>query len=236
MEQPKYVNESNYQKGKKTLKIIGITIIIIGLLIGGALIFHGINTMNKKNEENKENEILNEQKLSVLKSELNILEQELETLQINLSKAEIEKQKIFVEDQGFSDRYYQKEEEINQLNKERFSKMKEKNNKETEIWELENNFGSFSSLSNTSTGLFSIFPGVFVIIASLIIGGSILLAVHQRNILAWQVQSVLPVAEETIEKVSPTIKKVGEELSPLYGTIAKEITKGIKEGIKDEEK
>ena len=49
-------------------------------------------------------------------------------------------------------------------------------------------------------------------------------------------QSVLPVAEETIEKVTPTIKKVGEELSPLYGTIAKEITKGIKEGIKDEEK
>ena len=61
----------------------------------------------------------------------------------------------------------------------------------------------------------------------------------RREIAAFSVQQVMPVAQEGIEKMAPTFGKVGGELAknmaPVYGEIAKEISKGIKEGLKDEE-
>ena len=68
---------------------------------------------------------------------------------------------------------------------------------------------------------------------------SIYLFAKRREILAFQAQQIMPVAQEGIEKVAPTIGKAGasiaKEMAPAYGSVAKEIAKGIKEGIKDEE-
>jgi len=230
----KYLNEENYQKGKNGLKIAGILVITLGILIGGLLIFNGISKNNENKKQQDQYEIEKQEKLLILKQELNQLEQEMEQLESNLRTSQNELQKIFSQDKGYSDRYYEQKEIVEQLSSDISKKNSEKIEKNSEIWKLENNFGN--RFTNKNDGLFSILPGVFVIIAFLMIGGSILLTAHQRNILAWQVQSVLPVAEETIETVTPTIKKVGEELSPLYGNIAKEITKGIKEGLKDDNK
>ena len=230
----KYLNEENYQKGKKGLKTAGILVITLGILIGGFLIFNGISKNNENKKQQDQYEIEKQEKLLILKQELNNLEQEMEEMESNLRTSQNELQKIFSQDNGFSDRYYEQKEIVEQLSSDISKKNSEKIKKNSEIWKLENNFGNH--FTNKNDGLFSILPGVFVIISSLMIGGSILLTAHQRNILAWQVQSVLPVAEETIETVTPTIKKVGEELSPLYGNIAKEITKGIKEGLKDDNK
>lgn len=47
---------------------------------------------------------------------------------------------------------------------------------------------------------------------------------NQRKISAYMVQQGMPVAKESIEKISPSI-----------GVAAKEIAKGIKEGLKDDE-
>ena len=47
---------------------------------------------------------------------------------------------------------------------------------------------------------------------------------NQRNIAAYQAQQMRPVVQEGIEKISPSA-----------GVAAKEIAKGIKEGLKDEE-
>lgn len=230
----KYLNEENYQKGKNGLKTAGILVITLGILIGGLLIFNGISKNNENKKQQDQYEIEKQEKLLILKQELNQLEQEMEQLESDLRTSQNELQKIFSQDKGYSDRYYEQKEIVEQLSSDISKKNSEKIEKNSEIWKLENNFGNH--FTNKNEGLFSILPGVFVIIASLMIGGSILLTAHQRNILAWQVQSVLPVAEETIETVTPTIKKVGEELSPLYGNIAKEITKGIKEGLKDDNK
>ena len=47
----------------------------------------------------------------------------------------------------------------------------------------------------------------------------------------------MPVAQEGIEKMAPTIGKAGasiaKEMAPVYGEAAKEIAKGIKEGLKE---
>lgn len=46
----------------------------------------------------------------------------------------------------------------------------------------------------------------------------------RREMTAFSAQQVMPVAQEGIDKMSPTI-----------GKAAKEITKGVKEGLKDDE-
>ena len=86
--------------------------------------------------------------------------------------------------------------------------------------------------------------GGFIIIASCMIAGSIYMTTRQREILAFHTQQVMPVAQEGIEKMAPTIGKAGasiaKEMAPAYGEMAKEISKGIKEGLskdsKDDEK
>lgn len=86
--------------------------------------------------------------------------------------------------------------------------------------------------------------GGFIIIASCMIAGSIYMTTKQREILAFHAQQVMPVAQEGMEKMAPTIGKTGasiaKEMAPAYGEVAKEISKGIKEGLskdsKDDEK
>ena len=86
--------------------------------------------------------------------------------------------------------------------------------------------------------------GGFIIIASCMIAGSIYMTTRQREILSFHTQQVMPVAQEGIEKMAPTIGKAGasiaKEMAPAYGEMAKEISKGIKEGLskdsKDDEK
>ena len=57
------------------------------------------------------------------------------------------------------------------------------------------------------------------------IGGIILFIAHRREIAAFTTQQVMPVAEEGIEKITPTV-------SNAAGEIAKGISKGIAEGKK----
>ena len=81
--------------------------------------------------------------------------------------------------------------------------------------------------------------GGFIIIASCMFAGSIYMTTKQREILAFHAQQVMPVAQEGIEKMAPTIGKAGasitKEMAPAYGEIAKEISKGIKEGLKNDD-
>ena len=53
-------------------------------------------------------------------------------------------------------------------------------------------------------------------------GGIVLIISHRRGIAAYTTQQVMPVAQEGINKMAPTI-----------GNAAKEIAKGIKEGINE---
>lgn len=66
--------------------------------------------------------------------------------------------------------------------------------------------------------------GGFILIASCMISGSIFMSTKQRELLAYHAQQIRPVAQEGIEKMAPSA-----------GVAAKEIAKGIKEGLKDDE-
>ena len=58
-----------------------------------------------------------------------------------------------------------------------------------------------------------------------IAGGVIFFIAHRREITAYTVQQVMPIAQEGIEKMTPTISKA-----------AGEIAKGVKQGLKEADK
>ena len=77
-------------------------------------------------------------------------------------------------------------------------------------------------------------------IASCMIGGFVFTISKRREMMAFSMQQVMPVAQEGMEKMEPTLSKVGsrmmKNMAPAYGEMAKEISKGIKEGLKEANK
>ena len=77
-----------------------------------------------------------------------------------------------------------------------------------------------AQMGRKSLGMFMLLPGIFITIVGCMIR---FIVGNQRNIMAYQAQQVMPIAQEGIEKMAPSI-----------GTAAKEIAKGIKEGMSDD--
>lgn len=71
-----------------------------------------------------------------------------------------------------------------------------------------------------SLGMFMLLPGIFITLVGCMIR---FIVGNQRNIMAYQAQQVMPLAQEGIEKMAPSM-----------GIAAKEISKGIKEGMSDD--
>lgn len=252
MEKKEYLNEERYQKNKKKLQTIAMCILIIGILIGGCIIATGAI---KTNEVKKENEKIVKQieqeyaaktrSTDQIQNDIDSLEQKIETVDSEVKALEIEQRKIFQED-GFSDRYDKKDTEIDNKRKER-SKLND------QLYEYEKELNAVKSGSNESKKKSEIYDktkdewqyrtlyavGGMIIFMSCSISGGIYMTTKRREIMAFQAQQVMPVAQEGMEKMAPSVAKVGkavaEEMAPAYGEIAKEIAKGVKEGMKDED-
>lgn len=130
---------------------------------------------------------------------------------------------------------------------------KQLNEKTAEINNLDNQFSDFKKNFDSHDNVPFYMFGAFIIVASGMIAFAIFMFTKQREILSFTTQQVMPVAKEGIEEIAPTIGKAGasiakeivptigkagasiaKEMAPVYGDIAKEISKGIKEGIKDD--
>jgi hypothetical protein len=261
-----HLNEKSYNKIKKGLITLAIIVFVLFASIGGFLISKGIgnktNIDKKYTEENRQIEINNLNKeLASKKAELSTRIIELNS-QIQPTVDRITQLKR-AEFNGFNDAYYAREDEISALEKQikpvsdqikemelcindntcSFSNDKDiKSIKEVneKIRDLEFYSAEHERNMRASEYIPYFMLGGFLIIFGLMISGSILAAAFGRNILAWKAQQIMPVAQEGIEKMAPTIGKVGKsiakEMAPVYGDIAKEVSKGIKEGLKDDNK
>lgn len=195
------LNEGKFQKTKNKLRIIILVVWLIFIALGIFLIYKGLGNNSSDKLLSIENK-LKEQKESLEASGLKY------NTFATYSDGDLYNLKIITEvlDPSFSycsfDEY--------------------KNNSITsEYCSLKN---SNSSFAKTSFLMF----GVFIIIAASMFCGVLYLSIiKRREIMAYTVQQVMPVAKEGIDKISPTIAKA-------TGNIAKEVTKGIKEGLKDE--
>ena len=105
--------------------------------------------------------------------------------------------------------------------------------KTAEIESLDREFSDFNKDSDSFDSIPFFIFGVFVIIASAMISFGIFMISKRREILAFSAQQVMPIAQEGIEKMAPTI---GNAASTIGKGIAEGITKGIKEGKKDDKK
>lgn len=93
-----------------------------------------------------------------------------------------------------------------------------------------------SGVKNTASGIFGNI-GLFAIggfmltigFGLTITGGIVMFIAHRREITAYATQQVMPLAQEGIEKMAPTV-------GSAIGTIGKELAKGIKQGINDANK
>lgn len=248
MNERKYLNENMYENGKKKLKQIAIIVLIVGLLIGGSLIFIGVIKTNEiknnqeaqKIEKNKnartEKDIQDD--IDKLEEQVNQIDSEINNLEMEKNRLQNEKSKIFQEDRGFSDRYYSKDEEVSQKQLEIDNKTKEKDKLETsidkydsELWELTSGYNDTKDyIANGRNKIEAskyvplYFIGGFIILVSCGIALWLFIFSKRREIVAFTTQQVMPVAKEGIDEMAPTI-----------GNAVGEIAKGIKNGLKEED-
>jgi len=244
-----YLNEQKYQKTKSKISLIALIVLLIGLGFGIFLISIGLE--NKKKIDTKYSE-------ETLKNQINKTNKKLTNIETTLKekKSELEKKgitysnfttysdgesydlKIITNSMDPSFSYCSFDEYKNNTLTKEYCSLK------TEVKKLETTDVDFDKKFNSSEYIPYFIFGGFVIIATLMISGSIYMFTKRREIMAFSAQQVMPIAQEGIEKMtptmskvvedmSPTMKKVAKDMAPVYGEIAKEITKGIKEGKED---
>ena len=271
-----FLTEENYERGKKKIKTIALVILIVGVLIGGSLIVTGLvkqgQTNSQYSEESKNNkkeqleqekkqltQDLDAEKQNLLTSKTT-LENKIKPVEDEIKKLEREKTDVFMNG-GFSDRYYEIEDKIEDLKEstksdenslsviedaldesfDHCSFSEAKNNtytskycslknqvakKDAEIAGLDLEFSDLNKEFNSFDSIPFYMIGGFIIVASGMISFAIYMFAKRREIMAFTAQQVMPVAQEGIEKMAPTVGNA-------MGTIGKGIAKGIKEGINE---
>ena len=237
MNNNEYLNEEKYQRTKKKINNVARIVLLIGILIGASLIIKGVNYQNEINAKYSD-----ESKLSITE-QIENEKQNLETKKTELEQKGIKydsfakytdgeaydlKLIVNVLDPSFS--YYRFDEYKDNPITAKYCSLKEQLN------EVNNDF---NIRFETTKGLPFYMFGGFIILASCMISFAITMITKRREITAFTMQQVMPVAQEGIEKMTPTMtnvaKEMAEQMAPTMGEVAKEITKGIKEGL-DEKK
>lgn len=184
MEEKKYLNEKKYQKNEKVITFLALIILVIGLSVGGFLIYRGIAKPNAS-------------KVETLKVELEKKKSELEAKGVvysNFAKytdGEAYELKIITDvlDPSFDHCSFE-EYKNNSITKD-YCKAK-------------------NSVGEMATSL-SIMFGIFICLAFGMISFSIFMIAKRRHILAFTAQQAIPVVKEGIDEMAPTLgNAVGE--------------------------
>ena len=103
----------------------------------------------------------------------------------------------------------------------------------TEKFKLENSnyTAEYDEISLSRFVPFYFFGG-FIIVVFGGIALSIYFFAKGRDIAAFTMQQTMPLVQESIDKMTPTI---ANSTGTIAGSVAKSVTKGIKDGLKDEE-
>lgn len=205
-----YLNEEKYNQTRKKLKRIGLLILIIGFAVGGFLIYKGVQGPDTS-------------KLEAEKAKLEEKKKELYAKDITPSWN--------YEDGEAYDLYILKE--ILDPSHDDCWRDEFKNNS------LTKNYCKLVNDNSSSKKHVLIGVGGIICWISFIVSMMVIFMTKQRDMLAYQMQGMMPIGKEAMEDVQPTVSKVTKkhlhEVSPEIGEVAKEISKGIKEGMKEGE-
>ena len=234
MEKKEFLTEENYEKGKKKIKSIALIILIVGVVLGGALIATGIiKTKSSKTEAEKVNEERynaaykeSEEKVAAAKERLSEIDTEKKTLSAQYDSKSQECDSLNMTDSD----WYTK---VNQCRREASTIKSKINELESEKFELENaSYKVYYEPQIAKNYIFLSIIGGIIIIISCSVSLSIYLFAKRREIMAFTAQQVMPVAQEGIEKMSPTI---GNAAGTIGKSLAQGITSGIKEGLNSQQ-
>lgn len=254
MEKKEYLTEENYEKGKKTLAKIIKIVLTVGLSISLLLIISGIIIIATSGNKENNKETTTTTYSSKVRSEAEInADITARTTKINelkkgLPALKAQKDNEFRNSRGFTEKYYELEQkisdledEISKLESEKRAFERELSNRESDL-EYEKNKQEFEEEFNSigndiePEGLFKkgiggmlIAIGFGLIPPTLLINGMLFLIYKKREITIFTTQQTMPIAQEGIEKLAPTI-------GDAAGSIAEGITKGIKKGKEDSDK
>lgn len=209
MKQNEYLNEERYQKTSKRLLSIGVGLIIFGVAVAAIMAITKIDFGPKVSKEE--------------------LQQELAQLKPTLQQRYDE-----LDSKGFDESWDYKDEEGYEMalidialdptystceHSSRYSD----NDTTREYCEVKAQIYEFDR-PQMPGGIFSIIvPSLTLLMPCLAFGVMLVLTAKRREVIAFTAQQVMPVAKEGMEKMAPTA-----------GVVAKEISKGIKEGLKDD--
>ena len=235
MDNKEFLTEENYNRGKRKISLISLIILSLGLLVGGGLIAIGViknieisNRYSDKNIAKVEKQIEDEKAVLVARQKELADKGVTYDRRADYTDGDAYEYKIIynVLDPSYDRCKY--DEYKNNSTTKKYCSLKE------ELEEISNDFNkSFDSHDSIPFFMF----GSFIIIASCMIGGFVFTISKRREMMAFSLQQVMPVAQEGMEKMEPTLSKVGsrimKNMAPAYGEMAKEISKGIKEGLKE---
>lgn len=257
-----FINENQYQKTRKGLIIAAVSVIIITLAVSGIFcLAPGFSKLNEANnfvipsdQEIKAEQDANDAKNTKAEADLDS-KYEVLTAPIQAQITSLERQGQLTHATGAE--YYALEDQRVSLRAQLNGIDKQKSNESSALFRSKTQSSSISKDSYESKkrdiqvkaspyiaiGFFVIFFGVFMV------GGSLFYAAFARNFVAFGAQTAVPVGKEVIEDVAPIIGKAygeaakaaahglsaaSKDMGPAFGTIAKEVSKGIKEGFKED--
>lgn len=226
--QKQYLTEENYQRVNKKFKTISLSVFIVGLLIGLGFIILGIIKTNEAGQINAEREAAAtaevQAKVAAAEQRLGEVQSELGSLNSQYDAKETECDSM---DMGDSDWFAKR----NQCQREASNLQSQIMDLESEAFQLEHaNYTVYYDKEMPEQYIpFYIFGG-FIILASAGIALAIWLITKRRTLLAYHAQSVMPVAKEGIDEMTPT---VANSAGNIAGSVAEGIARGIKNGKKD---
>ena len=209
-EKKEYLTEKNYNKGKKIIMLIALLVLVVGLTIGGLLIYKGINEKQKIDNTTNEQAENDKQRLKEIETEKEELNKKISDKKYECDSIKMGTDSWFEKSNKCDNEVLSLEEQVDEL--------------ESEEFDLENTNYEFDKKYNSVGSTRYFMFGGFIIIATLITSLSIFMFAKRREIMAFGMQQTMPLAQEGIEKMAPTVGNAA-------GTIAKDVAAGIKEGI-----
>lgn len=225
-----YLSEKKYQDVKKGLLVLGVIVLVAAIAVSYIfLLGPGFEKRKDANSYPIPSEEEVQTQLTAIEEKYSELEDELEAKYDTLEKEIEDKYSKDMTEEGFYEEQVTEMKEISDLDKERIDESADLTSKQfSEIQDAESSISSseFEKKKLEIEATRNLSFGAVAILAGMIIAGWLFLGAFGRNILAFGTQTSMPIQQEHMKKMAPTYGEVG-------GQVAKEITKGVKEGLKE---
>jgi len=221
-----FLSEERYQNTKKALVVVAVIIFIIPTILGYMFFIKPGLDINKEAEAYP---VPTEEEIQTQEDEIDTkYDALLEELETKYEKLEEEVEAKYTKgtwDDGYIEEVGEKNDELFELTGQKYSETIDlESERSEEKLNIESVIGAeIEQARIQSQGRMKTMVGSMIALAGILIGTSILFIAFGRNILGFQVQQTMPIAQEGIEKITPTV-----------GNLAKEVTKGVKEGLTED--